>query len=463
MTAKNGGSAGRWAPAAVSATVFCVQLDAFALNLALPGIGRDLGAAGGGLQWVVSGYLLAAGALMVGAGRLGDLYGRRRLLMAGLAVFGGASLVCALAPSLRVLVGARVVQGAGGAMAMPAGLALLTNACSPGSRARVMGRALGIGGVATVCGPYVGGVLTEAVSWRAVCWLNVPLALLAAVCAARAGESRDTTAPASVDVAGLVTATGALAALAVLVDRGQLWGWVSGRSAVALALAVGLGAVFVRHERAAAHPLVDLALFGNRPFVALTAAGAAANAATVVVLFAVPLALQGPWRLSAAGAGAAFLAPAAAMALAGPVAGRIRTADAVRAMAGALVLGAAALGAATAAPTLPVFLVAVTGCGAALGVAGALTLIATQAVVRPDRAGEASGVTKTVITTAAGLGVTLSGPAAGAHGTATATAVDAALMAAGGCCLAGAALLVLTTVRPGGARGGRSAADGCPD
>ncbi|MER8158913.1 MFS transporter [Streptomyces sp. NPDC094472] len=463
MTTASGGSAGRWALAAVSATVFCVQLDAFALNLALPGIGRDLGAAGGGLQWVVSGYLLAAGALMAGAGRLGDLYGRRRLLMAGLAVFGGASVVCALAPSLPVLVGARVVQGAGGAMAMPAGLALLTNACPPGSRARVMGRALGIGGVATVCGPYVGGVLTEAVSWRAVCWLNVPLALVAVVCAARAGESRDTTAPVSVDAAGLITATGALAALAVLVDRGYLWGWTSGRSAVALALAVGLGAVFVRRERAAAHPLMDLALFGNRPFVALTAAGAAANAATVVVLFAVPLALQGPWRLSATGAGAAFLAPAAAMALAGPVAGRIRTAHAVRAMAGVLVLGAAALGAAAAAPTLPVFLVAVTGCGAALGVAGALTLIATQAVVRPERAGEASGVTKTVITTAAGLGVTLSAPAADAHGAPTAAAVGAVLMAAGGCCLAGAVLLVLTRVRPGGSCGGRSAVDGCPD
>ncbi|WP_458090170.1 MFS transporter [Streptomyces malaysiensis] len=459
MTVESGGPAWRWALAAVSATVFCVQLDAFALNLALPGIGRDLGAAGGGLQWVVSGYLLAAGALMAGAGRLGDLYGRRRLLTAGLAVFGGASLVCALAPSLPVLVGARVAQGAGGAVAMPVGLALLTNACPPGTRARIMGRALGIGGVATVCGPYAGGVLTEAVSWRAVFWLNVPVALVAVGCAARAGESRDTTAPPSMDMAGLVTATGALAALAVLVDRGQLWGWASGRSATALALAVALGYVFVRHERAVANPLVDLALFGNRPFVALTAAGAAANAATVVLLFVVPLALQGPWRLSATGAGAAFLAPAAAMALAGPVAGRIRTAEAVRVMAAALVLGAAALGAAAMATSLPVFLVAVTGCGAALGIAGALTLIATQAVVRPERAGEASGVTKTVITTAAGLGVAPSGPAAEARSSA---AVAAALMAAGGCCLAGAALLVLTRRRPGGSRGGHSPTDGCP-
>ncbi|GAA2318886.1 MFS transporter [Streptomyces violaceusniger] len=463
MTTASGGSGRRWALAAVAATVFCVQLDAFALNLALPGIGRDLGAAGGGLRWVVSGYLLAAGSLMAGAGRLGDLYGRRRSLTAGLAVFGGASLVCALTPSLPVLVAARVVQGAGGAVAMPVGLALLTNACPPGARARVMGRALGIGGVATVCGPYVGGVLTEAVSWRAVFWLNVPVALVAGVCAARAGESRDTTAPPSVDVAGLVTATGALAALAFLVDRGPLWGWSSGRSAAALALAVALGFAFVRHERGVANPLVDLVLFGNRPFVALTAAGAAANAATVVVLFAAPLALQGPWGLSAPRAGAAFLAPAAAMALAGPVAGRIRTADAVRVMAGALGLGAVSLGVAAMATTLPVFLLAITGCGAALGVAGALTLIATQAVVRPERAGEASGVTKTVITTAAGLGVALSGDAAEAE---SGAAVDAALMAAGGCCLAGVALLLitpLTRIRPGGSHGGRSAADGRSD
>ncbi|MYU17794.1 MFS transporter, partial [Streptomyces sp. SID8361] len=130
-----------------------------------------------------------------------------------------------------------------------------------------------------------------------------------------------------------------------------------------------------------------------------------------------------------------------------------------RVMAAALVLGAAALGAAAMATSLPVFLVAVTGCGAALGIAGALTLIATQAVVRPERAGEASGVTKTVITTAAGLGVALSGPAAEARSTA---AVAAALMAAGGCCLAGAALLVLTRRRPGGSCGGHSRTDGCP-
>src|ERR1044072_2365479 len=112
MTVRSAASVRRPARAAVSLGMFCVQLDAFGLNPALPRIGGDLGA-GGGLPWVVSGYLLAAASLMLGAGRLGDVLGRRSLLTAGLAVFGGASLVCALSPSLLVLVGARGVQGAG--------------------------------------------------------------------------------------------------------------------------------------------------------------------------------------------------------------------------------------------------------------------------------------------------------------------------------------------------------------
>ncbi|WP_063787184.1 MFS transporter [Streptomyces sp. NBRC 110028] len=412
MTVRSAASVRRPALAAVSLAMFCVQLDAFALNPALPRIGRDLGT-GGGLSWVVSGYLLAAASLMLGAGRLGDVLGRRALLTAGLAVFGGASLVCALSPSLPVLVGARVVQGAGGALAMPVGLALLTHTYPPALRGRALGWAMGVGGVATACGPFVGGVLTEAVSWRAVFWLNVPVAALAAGCAARAAEPRDSGTPRPVDGRGLVAATAAVTALAAGIGRGPVWGWASGRTAAALTLAAGLFMVFLRCERAAPSPLVSPALLRNRPFVALTAAGAVANAATVVFLFVVPMSLQGPWRLSAAAAGAAFLAPAVAMSVAGPLAGRIGPARAVGAMAGCLGLGGAGLCAAQAATSLTGYVLVATGCGAALGVAGALTLIATQAAAGPELAGEASGVTKTAITTAAGLGVALCAPAPG--------------------------------------------------
>ncbi|QKV96793.1 MFS transporter [Streptomyces sp. NA02950] len=448
MAEEGGPAARRRSLVAVSSGVFCVQLDAFALNPALPGIARDLGVTGAGLSWVVSGYLLAAGALMLGAGRLGDLLGRRALLTAGLVVFAVASLGCALAPSLPVLVIARVVQGAGGALTMPVGLALLTNAYPPASRGRALGWALGAGGTATACGPFLGGVLTEALSWRAVFWVNVPVALVAAVWAARAADSRDSAAPPTVDGKGLVTVTAAVAGLALLVDRGPVWGWLSGPTAVTLALVVVVLVVFVRCERVAANPLVGLGLFRNERFVALTAAGAVANAATVVFLFMVPLALQGPWGLSSAVAGSVFLAPATAMALAGPVAGRIPRAGTVRAMAWCLGLGAAGLGAVSRVPTLPGRISAATVCGAALGVANALTLIATQTAVAPERAGEASGVTKTVITVAAGLGVALCGPVAGPYGApVSARALGGALTDAGLCCLAGALLLGLRSRR----------------
>lgn len=437
-------AARRWALLAMSVGVFCIQLDSFALNLALPQIGRDLHAGGDGLQWVISGYLLSTGTLMLGAGRLGDLFGRRRLLVLGLALFGAASLACALAPTLGALVAARVAQGAGAAMVMPVGLSLLTNVYPADLRGRATGWALGIGGIATACGPFIGGALTDAVSWRAVFWLNVPLAVLGAVWASRTAESYDTGAHRTVDWRGLCTATAALAALAVVVDRGRHWQWpvaLAGLLAVAALLAW-----FVRHERVAASPLVQLALFRNGPYVALTLAGAAANTTTVMFLFVVPLTLQGQWDLSVAVAGTAFLGPALAMALAGPLAGRVAPRAAVRLMTACLCVGALVLGALARTSSLTLYLLTATVGGAVLGTANSLTLIATQGVIRPERAGEASGVTKTVITVAAGLGVALAGAVTdrdsgvGAEG-----AADTALEITAIGCLAAGVLLALWT------------------
>ncbi|MEV7601228.1 MFS transporter [Kitasatospora sp. NPDC089797] len=403
----------RWALLAVAVGVFCIQLDSFALNLALPQIGRELHAGGDGLQWVVSAYLLSTGTLMLGAGRLGDLFGRRRLLVLGLVLFGTASLACALAPTLPALVGARVAQGAGAALIMPVGLSLLTNVYPAGLRGRATGRALGIGGIATACGPFLGGALTDAVSWRAVFWLNVPLAALGACWARRTAESRDAGADRTVDWRGLFTATAALAVLAVVVDRGRHWAWPAGPAG--LLVVVALFAWFARQERAAAAPLVDLALLRNGPYTALTLAGAVANTATVMFLFVVPLTLQGQWDLSVGAAGTAFLAPAAAMALAGPLAGRVAPCAAVRVMAGCLAAGAVILFCLARVPSLTGYLLTATAGGLVLGTANSLTLVATQAVIRPERAGEASGVTKTVITVAAGLGVALAGTVTDQH------------------------------------------------
>ncbi|MGZ2359651.1 MFS transporter [Streptomyces sp. 372A] len=432
----------RWALLAMSVGVFCIQLDSFGLNLALPQIGRDLHAGRDSLQWVISAYLLSTGMLMLGAGRLGDLFGRRRLLAAGLAVFGAASLVCALAPSLPVLVGARVVQGTGAAMIMPVGLSLLTNVYPAELRGRATGWALGIGGIATACGPFIGGALTESVSWRAVFWLNVPLAVLGVVLASHTAESYDTNAPRSVDWSGLVCATAALAALCVVIDRGPRWPWPAALAGAAVAAALLI--LFVQRERTATHPLVELSLFRNGPYVALTLAGAAANTTTVMFLFVVPLTLQGQWDLSVVLAGTAFLAPALAMALAGPLAGRVRPRAALRLMAGCLCGGSWVLACLTQTSSLTMYVVVATVGGAVLGVANSLTLIATQAVIRPERAGEASGVTKTVITVAAGLGVGLAGSITDHdRGVGSETASDTALLITASGCLAACVVLAV--------------------
>lgn len=437
----------RGALAAVALGIFCIQLDSFALNLALPSIGQDLRATGGHLQWAISAYLLSVGPFMLGSGRLGDLYGRRRLLRVGLAVFGTASLLCAVAPNLALLVVFRALQGIGAALITPVGLALLTNVYPPETRGRATGLAVGLGGVATACGPFIGGVLTDIATWRSIFWINVPIALAAVWSLCATAESRDESAPRVLDIPGLLLATATLACLATYVDRAPLWGWLSTGATLLLIGTLVLGFLFVRRERSAPLPLVNLTLFTNRPFVALTLSGAVANTVTVVFLFVVPLSLQGSWALTPLIAGAAFLAPSVLMAAAGPVAGRIPPERATAAMALSLLVAAGALFLAAAAGTLMTYVAAITICGAGLGVANALTLVATQGMVDPTRAGEASGVTKTTITIAAGLGVILAAPVAVPGAPASVSSMALASVALGALVTAGVLFLVLRTVR----------------
>lgn len=422
----------RLALLAFSGGIFCIQLDAFALNLALLQIGRDLEAPEGWLKWVVSGYLLSVGMFMLAAGRLSDRFGYRRLLMIGLSVFGMASMLCAVAPSMSFLVFARVLQGVGGACIMPAGLALLTNIYPAEQRGRAIGFAIGLGGVATALGPFFGGALTEWYSWRLIFWMNVPIVLFAIGCCyiARPMVIRRTESK-ELDVIGLFVISLALAILSFLLDglAGHTLGATAG-VAVAL-LFVGLMSGFVIREKNVSAPLIDVGLFRNKHYVALSVAGAIANVATVAHLFIVPLSLQAVWGLPPLYAGMAFLAPAVLMACGGPIAGRVRPAQAVSVMAWCLGISAVFFIAAASMQSLWVYVLFMTLCGGTLGVANALTLVATQAVVNPEVAGVASGVTKTLITIAAGLGVVLSG-----------FAYQQALMNVGLCCF-GAFVLLL--------------------
>ncbi|WP_441249576.1 MFS transporter [Kitasatospora sp. McL0602] len=430
----------------VGLAALCIQFDAFAVNLVLPRIGRDLGGSGDHLGWVVSAYLLACGSLMLGAGRLGDLVGHGRLLRAALIGFVGASALCALAPTLPLLVVARAVQGAAAAPVMPAGLALLSHRLPPGPRQRATGLALGIGGLGTACGPLVGGVLAQTLSWRAVFWLDLPCALVAVWLVGPSPAPRGRPLSAANRV-GLASVTVALAALALLLDRGPVWGWGSaGSCGLLVAGVLGFGR-FLAAERSGGDRLLRPELLRQGRFTVLTAAGATANAATVVVLLVVPWTLQEVWGLSPLTAAAAFLAPAAGLALAGPVAGLIRGAAAFPAAVAGLAAAAALLGAAAGAVSLPVYLTAAAGATTALGLTNALAMTATQALLPPAVAGEAAGLTKTVLTMAAGLGVLLIGPG----GRLTRVLAAHALGRAGLACLVAALLLTagrLATGRP---------------
>ena len=168
-------AAGRWVLAVAVLGDAMILLEATVVNVALPTIGRDLGASVAGLQWTLNSYVLTLAALVLVGGSLSDIYGRRRIFILGVVVFVAASALCAAAPTIELLVAARFVQGIGGALLTPGSLAIIDAVFHPDDRTRAIGAWAGLGAVAGAIGPTVGGYLTDAVSWRAVFLINLPL------------------------------------------------------------------------------------------------------------------------------------------------------------------------------------------------------------------------------------------------------------------------------------------------
>src|SRR6201995_4996121 len=203
---------GRWLLAVAVLGSGIAFLDATVVNVALPDIGRDLHASTSTLQWILNGYTLTLASLILLGGSLGDRYGRRRIFVAGTGLFTIASLLCAVAPSAELLVAARLVQGVGGALLTPGSLAMVESGFRPADRARAIGAWSGLGGVAGALGPLVGGVLVQAVSWRAVFLINLPLGIFIVVMAGRhVPETRDLAAGGGLDVRGATLAAIGLA------------------------------------------------------------------------------------------------------------------------------------------------------------------------------------------------------------------------------------------------------------
>jgi len=284
-----------------------VFLDSTVVNVALPAIQRDLDTDLAGLQWVVTGYLLTLGALLLLGGALGDLRGRRRVFLAGLGIFTVSSILCAAAPTLAVLIAARVLQGVGGAMLVPQSLAIVTAAFRREDRGAAIGAWSGLSGLSTAIGPFIGGSLVDTFSWRWAFVLNVPLAAVTWWLARAVPETRDADAAPHLDVPGAVTVTLGLAGLVYALIEGPGRGFGSLPVAVAGVVGVALLVAFVEIERRAAAPMVPLALFRSRRFTGANLTTFTVYAALGSGFFFVSLQLQTVLGYSAVESGAAGL------------------------------------------------------------------------------------------------------------------------------------------------------------
>jgi MFS family permease len=375
---------------------FVAVLDTTIVAVALPDIQRELGFGPASLQWVVTAYTLAFGGLLIPGGRAGDVFGRRRLFMVGLAVFTAASAGCGLAGSPLALVALRAVQGAGCALMTPAALALVTSSRAP--HALGVWTAAAAGGGAS--GWVLGGILTEQAGWEAIFFVNVPLGAAGVLLAARllprgagAGAAPDR---GSLDLAGAATITAALVAVVLAFTQAEARGFGSPVALGALAAAAILLAAFVAVERRADDPLLPLAVLGNRPFVRANLVAASLTAATTPPMLMSILYQQQELGRSATETGLAclpFNVAVIAGSLLGARAGGMRT-GLLGVAAGALVFATGAL--------IPASVIM----GFGLGVASVGSTAAGTAAL-PDRPGLASGLLNSAAQVGTVLGVAM--------------------------------------------------------
>ncbi|MEV0990289.1 MFS transporter [Streptomyces sp. NPDC049949] len=383
--------------AAASLSMLLVQMDWFALNLVLPVIARDFSTPTTNLQWLVSGYMLTLGALMITGGRAADVHGRRTVIVWGLVGFAAVSVVCAAAQNETWLVVARVVQGAAAAMIFPVAVAVVTAYFRDDRQGRAVGTVLAFSAIGTALGPFVGGVFAEHVSWRAVFLLNVPFCAVAAFLMLRfVADTRDDEAGHGLDLPGAVTVAGGLTALMIAVDQGGHWGWASAATLACLAAGALLLVLFVLIERRTAEPLLDLSLLRNGPFVTVTLAGSVSNIVYCLVAVLSALYLQQARGLTPLDAGLVFLALSVGAGAASYWSGHLaqrRRPEAL--MAGGMLLSGVGLLVLTWTDPLALYTAVFAVVGLGIGLGWALTNVATQSYVPSGRLAAASGLVLT--------------------------------------------------------------------
>ncbi|HWW68250.1 MAG TPA: DHA2 family efflux MFS transporter permease subunit [Solirubrobacterales bacterium] len=270
-----------------------VFLDSTVVNVALPAIGRGLHVGLAGQQWVVEAYMLSLVSLLLVGGSLGDQFGRQRMFTIGLIAFGATSILCAIAPSAGLLIGARALQGVAGALLVPGSLAIVAASFEGESRGRAVGTWTAWTGIATVVGPAGGGALIGLLSWRAIFWVNIPLiAVTVALTLHSVKESRDPDAFRGIDWLGIALSAAGLGGPVFALIEQPTHGWGDPLVWAPLVAGIVCFALFVLHEARARHPMLDLALFKIRNFAVANLTTLAAYAGLIGGLFFVGLFLQ---------------------------------------------------------------------------------------------------------------------------------------------------------------------------
>jgi DHA2 family methylenomycin A resistance protein-like MFS transporter len=295
---------------ATSFAFIIVQLDVTIVNVALPQIGKQLGADVGALQWVVDAYTLGFAVLLLAAGAMGDRFGPRRVFLSGFACFAAASIACALAPTALALNIARACQGIGAALLVPSSLSILNSAHAHDKKrlAKAIGWWTAAGGVSIAAGPVIGGLLITTAGWRSIFWVNVPICIAGYwLTRAVVPQMRGKLPARSFDLAGQLLSVLALTAFIGAVIEVQPLGWANPAVLVGLACALICGAAFLLVESRVAAPMLPLSLFRSRAFPGAVLFGVLVNFAYYGVIFVLSFYLQKVRNFSVMQTGLTFL------------------------------------------------------------------------------------------------------------------------------------------------------------
>jgi EmrB/QacA subfamily drug resistance transporter len=313
-----------WTLGAVAFGLFMIMLDNTIVNVALPAIEHSLHMSISSLEWIVTAYALTFAALLITGGKLGDMFGRRRMFIVGLAVFTLASLACGLAPSAGFLIGARAVQGIGAALMNPATLSIITATFPPKERGQAIGIWAGVSALALAIGPLLGGLIVDNINWHWIFYVNVPVGIVGIVVSYFfITESRDTSHEQSIDLPGLVTSGASLLALSYALIEGNQHGWTSPEILGLFVGAAVLLAAFILLEMRQRLPMLDLSLFKIGSFVGANLVAMLVSLGMFGVFFFISLYVQNVLGYSPTKAGAIFLPMTVLIIVIAPISGKL--------------------------------------------------------------------------------------------------------------------------------------------